>query len=160
MRNNDEFNFVKINNDEQLGRSEFSFTPKDEAPSYNDNKSTISRDEMNDQSPSNSEHKKQEEQRRRKEDKQEEIKNESGESAQSSGGASKGGSSSASSAGSTVTGTIVGAATVAVTAIAVVAGVNVITGENARIKMEEFGVQQTEMFYGLTLFTDKEDTKR
>lgn len=166
MRNNDEFNFVKINNDEQLGRSEFSFTPKDEVPSYNDNKSTISRDEMNDQSPSNSEHKKQEEQRRRKEDKQEEIKNESSESAQSSGGASKGGSSSASSAGgssaastgSAVTGTIVGAATVAVTAIAVVAGVNVITGENARIKMEEFGVQQTEMFYGLTLFTDKEDT--
>ena len=161
MKHNDEYNVVNITNEDQLRVSEFSSSPKDEISSYRDNSSTVTRDEANDSFVSNSE-KKEAEQKRRKE-KKEDIKKESEERLESEGASkSTSGSSSSSissgSSASAVTGTVVAAATVAVTALAAVAGINVITGENARIKMEEFGVQQTEMFYGLTLFTDKEDT--
>ena len=161
MKHNDEYNVVNITNEDQLRVSEFSSSPKDEISSYRDNSSTVTRDEANDSFVSNSE-KKETEQKRRKE-KKEDIKKESEERLESEGASksTSGSSSSSASSGfsaSAVTGTVVAAATVAVTALAAVAGINVITGENARIKMEEFGVQQTEMFYGLTLFTDKEDT--
>ena len=173
MRRDDEFNFVKVNNDSQLKGNEFSFTPKNESASYTDNQSTVTRDEVNDQFTSNSEHKEPEEQRRRREEKKEDANkenNESHESAESGSSGSEGSSSSSSSgtsssstssaSGSTasaVTGTVVGAATVAVTAIAAVAGLNVITGQSARVNIDVFSVEQTEVIYGVILYTDKED---
>ena len=61
-------------------------------------------------------------------------------------------------AGITVSGIVVGAASIAVTAIAVATGVNIIANASARAEMVEFGVSQTEMYYGVNLFTENDDT--
>ena len=176
MGKNSEFNNVKVTNESQMRIGEFSFTQKSESSSYPDNSSRVSRDEANDNIVTNNPNKAPEQKERKKENKNEDTnrdrkdqnkQNESNQSSSENGGSSSSssssasassGSSAASSSAAGASGAVVSATVIAVTAVSAVAGINVVTSANARANMVEFGVTETEVYYGLELFTDKEDT--
>ena len=162
----DEFNFVKINN-ERDGFSSFEFghTQEDESFSFGDNKNNI-RDEVNDTPTKNSENNKREEKKRREQKENEDrlrdqlSKSESSEGGSSSGssssaGGTAGGASGAVAGSSGAIGTIVGATVVTVTAVSTLVGINVFI--QAKVKMNQLNVTAVTLDYDLDLTDTYED---
>ena len=95
-RVNDEFNYVKISNEEDIPSFEFGSTPSEESASYKDNHDQI-HDEVNDNPSSNDENKSPEKKEKRRKEEQKE-KEGSDKSSKGSSGSSGAGSLSAASA--------------------------------------------------------------
>lgn len=110
-RGNDEFNFVKITNEEEVASFEYGSTPDEETASYKDNHDQI-HDEVNDNPSSNDENKSPEKKEKRRKEEQKEK-----ETSEKSSKGSSGSSGSAASAGG-----------VTAASAAVVAAISVVTG--------------------------------
>lgn len=142
--NNDEFNYVKIINEEDGESLEFGETPADDSASFKENDDRL-RDEINDSNPSNNENKSPEEQKKRK-DKDNKSKEDCGD--KSSG-------SSSSSLGMAGIATVVGAALVIVPTLSTLVGINLFL--RATCHMKNMDVEATSLKYELEL-KDTDDT--
>ena len=111
-RVNDEFNYIKIINEDENPNFEYGSTPKEESASYKDNSDQL-RDEVNDNPTSNNENKSPEKKEKRRKEEQK-RKEESNKSSNESRGSSS--SSASSASGITAAGA------------AVVAAVSIVTG--------------------------------
>ena len=111
-RVNDEFNYIKIINEDENPNFEYGSTPKEESASYKDNSDRL-RDEVNDNPTSNNENKSPEKKEKRRKEEQK-RKEESNKSSNKSSGSSS--SSASSASGITAAGA------------AVVAAVSIVTG--------------------------------
>ncbi len=160
MERKDEFNTLEVLNEDKSSFYNFEFgkTQKSDFTSApKDNKTSDSKDEINDSLSSSDEHNDD------KKDLSDLLKNKSSgsesEASVQSEAAQNGQAAveTTASAGTAVSGTIAGATVVAVTAVAIVAGVNVLPNEKASCQME-YEVAATEVYGSLQLFTDKEDT--
>ena len=144
MKNNDEFNSVKITN--ESGNSptfEFGKTQRGEFSSYKENKTTTNKDEINSTANKNNENFKK-------------LKdNSSTEYVKKT--LTSGGTTAASSAGAAtssvgaVTGSVIAATVVTVSTIASVAGISVISNNNATVRFEYFDVGESYVSYVLEL---------
>lgn len=166
MKRDDEFNALNVTNDTQADSFEFGKTQKFEFTSHKKEENTAApKDEINDNSKARSEIS-DDEDKIAKQNKEDLIKDQLGdsssgstaESATESSAASSSSSTAAHTAGSTVSGIVVGAIAVATTAVGIVSGINVLANSKASAKLSYFEVSQTEMYYGLELFTDVDDT--
>ena len=110
----DEYNYVRINNEEQQPSFEFGSTPSQESASYNENRDSI-RDEVNDNPVENSSNNKEEEKKEKKESK-ENKENQNNQSSQSS-------SSSSSHAGGAASGGVATAGAAVAAAACLVTGI-------------------------------------
>ena len=161
MERKDEFNTLEVINEDQSSfysyeygktqKSDFVSTPKD-------NKTSNSRDEINDNLISSSEHNDKEKDisdllkdKVKSSETEASIQSEAAQSGQAA-------VETTATAGTSVSGTIVGASITAVATVAVVVGINVIANDKANVKLVEFEAAATEVYYGLQLFTDPEDT--
>ena len=113
-RGNDEFNYVKITNEEEVTSFEYGSTPDEETASYKDNRDQIN-DEVNDNPSSNDENISPEKKEKRRKEEQKE-KEGSDKSSKDSGGSSGSGGSAASAGGITAA------------SAAVVAAISIVTG--------------------------------
>jgi len=170
----DEFNSVEVHNDSSYTVFEFGSTPKTGIFNQRENKSTVSRDEVNDSATKNHENFSSEEgvdQNNFKQQKDlidklntnegntvvDSSSSSSSSTASEAGAASGGASAAAGGAGSAAAGTAAGVATVVVTAIAATVGITTISNNNAYCKFQGLEVGITEVTYYLELF-DTEET--
>ncbi len=145
--NNDEFNYVKIINEEDGESLEFGETPVDDSASFKENDYRL-RDEINDSQASNNENKSPEEKKKR-----ESKENKSGKD----GGDKSSGSSSSSSSSLGMAGiaTVVGSALVIVPTLSTLVGINLFL--RATCHMKNMDVEATSLKYELEL-KDTDDT--
>jgi uncharacterized repeat protein (TIGR02543 family) len=144
--NNDEFNYVKIINEEDGESLEFGETPADDSASFKENDDRL-RDEINDSNASNNENKAPEEKKKR-----ESKENKSGKDGDDK---SSGSSSSSSSLGMAGIATVVGAALVIVPTLSTLVGINLFL--RATCHMKNMDVEATSLKYELEL-KDTDDT--
>ena len=142
---NDEFNEVKIVNEDENPNFEFGNTQDAEFTSYADNDNRL-RDEINDNPHSNDVNKKEDEDRK--------DKKESKESSESSSKNGKGSSGGGASSAATTIATVAGAAMVSVAALSTLIGVNLFF--NAKCTMNNLDTTPVSVTYDLDL-TDTED---
>lgn len=143
---NDEFNYVKITNEEDGESLEFGETPVDDSISFKENDDRL-RDEINDSQASNNENKSPEEKKKR----------ESKENKSSKDGDNKssGSSSSSSSLGMASIATVVGSALVIVPTLSTLVGINLFL--RATCHMKNMDVNDRSLKYELEL-KDTDDT--
>jgi len=139
---NDEFNYVKITNEDESPNFEFGDTQKDETTSYHDNDDSL-RDEVNDNPTTNSEKKPEEEQKKeKKQEKQEKQEKSEGDSSSSSG--SHGFSASVSTIA-----TVAGAALVAVPTLSALVGIDLYY--HGKCNVTKLDTTETTLVYELEL---------
>ena len=158
----DEFNSVEVHNDSSYTVFEFGSTPKTGIFNQRENKSTVSRDEVNDSATKNHENFSSEEgvdQNNFKQQKDlidklntnegntvvDSSSSSSTSTASEASAASGGASAAAGGAGSAAAGTAAGVATVVVTAIAATVGITTISNNNAYCKFQGLEVGITEV---------------
>ena len=135
---NDEFNYVKITNEEDGIALEYGETPKDDSASFKDNDNRL-RDEVNDSDASNNENKSPKEQKKR----------ENKENKSSENGGNKSSGYSSSSIGMAGIATVVGAALVIVPTLSTLVGINMFL--RATCRMKNMDVAETSLKYELEL---------
>lgn len=147
MPHNDEFNYVKITNEEQGVSLEYGETPSSESASFKEPDDRL-RDEVNDSNTSNSENKSPKEEKKRESKENKSSDNGDGKSSSSS-------SSSSSFGGMAGVATVVGAALVVVPTLSTLVGINLFL--RATCRMKNMDVAATSLRYELEL-KDTEDT--
>ena len=138
----DEFNFIKITNEDENPNFEYGLTQEEESSSYVDNNDRL-RDEVNDNPTSNTSNKPKKEEKRRREDKSSKKDD------------SSGGSSSSSSSVSTTIATVAGASMVVVPTLSVIVGINLFF--SGRCQMNTIDTTETTIAYKLDLTDINED---
>lgn len=138
-KSNDEFNYVKITNEEDGVSFEYGNTPESESASFSDNHDQL-HDEVNDNPTSNNENKS--EKKKKEEQRKQEQKGESSESS------SSGGASATSGATATIA-TVVGATLVVVPTLSTLVGINLFL--RATCRMKNMDVAETTLKYELEL---------
>lgn len=163
----DEFNSVKVTNDQQTFRREFGNTPRSEYLFEKDNVINIDdsankTETVNDNVEGNAGLKTSKPDDEEIKEKLKNSNSSTGETASSSGAGAEATSVSSSavatSAASTVSSTVATAASVvAVATVAVAAGVSVITNQNAKCRFEDFNIFTNRLEYALVLEDNEED---
>ena len=150
MKNNDEFNSVKITNEgEKFSPIEFGSTQNSEFTFFSENKRNAGRDELNATTNKNNENVK----LGKKQTNNNDLIDKAIQNATSSSAAASSASSSASAAAtsSSVASTVVGATVVAIATIGTTIGITAISNNNASVKFEYFNIGETYVDYFLIL---------
>lgn len=153
-RVNDEFNYVKISNDEDISSFEFGSTPSEESASYRDNHDQI-HDEVNDNPHSNDDNSRPQEEKQKDKNDQNNSRRDSDNNGGSSGGKSTSSSASAGASASATAATVAGVAMVSVTTLSTLIGVNLYI--KARCKMNNLDITPISLKYELELEEIEED---
>ena len=148
MRNNDEFNKVTVNNDGRTPSFEFGNTQKIEYSSYQENKSVVNRDELNKSENVNNENVKVEQSQTNNTEVVKKVVQTTSETGVTT---TSGIASTATTASASIGHVVVGAAVVAVTTVATVAGINVISRNNASVTFDTISIGETSLIYYLEL---------
>lgn len=155
-RINDEFNYEKISNEEEISSFEFGSTPSEESASYRDNRDQI-HDEVNDNPHSNDDNSLPQEEKQKDKNDQNNSRRDSDNNSNSgsSGGESISSSASAGASASTTAATVAGVAMVSVTTLSTLIGVNLYI--KARCKMNNLDITPISLKYELELEEIEED---